>query len=118
MRFPVILFGWILTTIVPVTVRAQKAEKIERLKSELTRATTDTAQIRILLTIAMTYEGYQMDSAMTYAMKTLEKSEKINDPKGRADAMLHIGRLKRDQNKDVEALNHIFTQTLVILRTR
>ena len=108
MRFPAILFVWLLAILVPFTIRAQKAEKIERLKSELTRATTDTAQIRILLTIAMTYEGYQMDSAMTYALKTLEKSVKINDPKGRADAMLHIGRLKRDQNKEVEALNHMF----------
>jgi tetratricopeptide (TPR) repeat protein len=108
MRFPVILFGWILSTLVPFTIQAQKVEKIERLKSELTHATTDTAQIRILLNIAMTYEGYQMDSAMAYALKTLEKAEKINDPKGSADAMLHIGRLKRDQNNDVEALNHMF----------
>jgi len=108
MRFPAIFLVWVLTTALPFAILAQKAEKIERLKSDLTRATTDTAQIRILLTIAMTYEGYQMDSAMIYALKSLETSEKINDTKGRADAILHIGRLKRDQNKVVEALNHMF----------
>jgi len=55
----------------------------------------------------MTYEGLQMDSAMVYANKALEKSEKINDTKGRADALLHIGRLNRDMSKKVEALNHM-----------
>jgi len=108
MRYPVILSVWLLATLLPFSIRAQKAEKIERLKSELTRATADTAQIEILLTIAMTYEGYQMDSAMAYALETLARSERIHYTKGRADALLHIGRLKRDQNKEVEALNHMF----------
>jgi signal transduction histidine kinase len=108
MHFPPILCSWLLTTLVAFDMYGQKAEKIDHLKSELARATSDTAEVRILLTIAMTYEGYQMDSAMTYALKTLEKSEQINYVKGRADALLHIGRLKRDQSKDVEALNHMF----------
>lgn len=108
MRSPVIFFVWLLAALFPHSIRAQKAEKIERLKSELTKATSDTAEIEILLNIAMTYEGYQMDSAMAYAQETLEKSERIHYTKGRADAMLHIGRLKRDQNKEVEALGHMF----------
>ena len=108
LRFFAFLFGYISCSLIPFTAPAQKAERIDRLKLELARATTDTAQIRILLTIAMTYEGYQMDSAMRYALKTLEKSEKVNDTLGRADALLHIGRLERDQSKTVEALNHMF----------
>jgi signal transduction histidine kinase len=108
MRYPAIFAVWLLAALLPYSTHAQKAEKIERLKSELTRTTSDTAEIEILLTLAMTYEGYQMDSAMAYALETLEKSERINYTKGRADAMLHIGRLKRDQNKEVEALNHMF----------
>ena len=103
-RFILFFFVWLLSTSL---ISAQKAERVERLKSELTRAASDTAQIRLLITIAMTYEGLQMDSAMAYANRALEKSEKINDTKGRADALLHIGRLNRDMGNKVEALNHM-----------
>ncbi|MBL0744706.1 tetratricopeptide repeat-containing sensor histidine kinase [Chryseolinea lacunae] len=106
MRYLIFIFAWLFA--MPFAVRAQKAEKIERLKSELARTTSDTARIRVMLSLAMTYEGYQMDSAMAYTLRTLETSEKIHDTKGRADAKLHLGRLKRDQSKDVEALNHMF----------
>jgi len=108
MRIPVLAFLWLLSCLLPSTLLAQKAEKIERLKSELNRVSTDTARIRILLTLSMTYEGYQMDSAMAYALKTLNLSEKINDTTSKADALLHIGRLKRDLSQEVEALDNMF----------
>jgi signal transduction histidine kinase len=108
MRYAAIFFVWLSISLLPASLHAQKAEKIERLKSQLAQATSDTAEIGILLTLAMTYEGYQMDSAMAYALKTLEKSERAHYTKGRADAMLHIGRLKRDQSKEVEALKDMF----------
>lgn len=94
--------------LLPLSSIAQKAEKIQRLKSELSQARSDTAEIRIMLTLAMTYEGFQMDSAMFYAIKTLDKAKSIGNTQGHADALLHIGRLKRDQNKEVDALNHMF----------
>jgi signal transduction histidine kinase/Tfp pilus assembly protein PilF len=108
MRFPGILLTALFIILIALTARGQKAERIDQLRSELRQAKTDTAQVRILLALAMTYQGFQMDSAMAFALKTLRKSEEINHTKGRADAMLHIGRLKRDQNREVEALNYMF----------
>ncbi|MBA4144558.1 MAG: hypothetical protein C0523_02250 [Cytophaga sp.] len=94
---------------------AQKAERVEKLKAQLQDATTDSARIHLMITLAMTYEGLQMDSAMAYAKKALSLSEQINDSKGRADALLHIGRLMRDQSETVEALRHM-TAALQIYR--
>jgi len=99
---------WLLILLSPIAVDAQKAERIARLKAELSNASTDTAQIRLLLTLAMTYEGYDTDSALAYGYRTLDKATASENKKGRADAILHIGRLKRGLSQDVEALNHMF----------
>jgi signal transduction histidine kinase len=107
-RSVVISFVWLLCTCLSFGLHAQKVEKIDRLKSELAHVQSDTAEIRILLTIAMNYEGYQMDSALAYAQRTLEKSKSIDNKKGIADATLHIGRLKRDLFQEAEALPYMF----------
>lgn len=99
---------WLILALIPSSLQAQKAEKIDRLKSELSHVASDTAEIRVLLSLAMAYQGYQMDSAMAYALQGLEKSKTINNTKGRADAILQIGRLKRDQENSVEALKDMF----------
>lgn len=104
-----------LMTFVCSRVQAQKAERIDLLKSELMRATSDTARVGIMINIAMTYQGFQMDSAMTYAERSQHLAAKINDIRGEADALLQIGRLERDQNKEVEGLHHMF-QALELYR--
>src|SRR6187551_2328904 len=91
-------------------VYSQKLEQIDSLKRELTKSgNPDTLQVHILLEISMKYQSFQTDSAMTYVLASLEKAENIGFVQGRADALLHIGRLKRDQNNDAEALDNMFT---------
>ncbi|RAW02259.1 tetratricopeptide repeat-containing sensor histidine kinase [Pseudochryseolinea flava] len=107
-RLLVHILLWCLVSATPVVLHAQKVDKINRLMLELPTVKSDTAEIRILLELAMAYEGFQMDSAMTYAVKSLNKSEAVKNKKGQADATLHIGRLKRDQDNAVEALQHMF----------
>lgn len=90
-------------------VYGQKIEKIDSLKSELAKSDiADTTEIQTLLDISMKYQGFQTDSAMSYAMSSLHRATAINYVKGRADALLHIGRLKRDQDNVVDALNQMF----------
>lgn len=92
-----------------VELEAQKIESIDSLKSELSKPNiADTTTIHILLDLSMKYQGFQIDSAMAYAFASLRKSTEIDYTKGRADALLHIGRLKRDQDNVADALNQMF----------
>lgn len=91
-----------------VPVHAQKRERIDSLKHELTNTHPDTTQVQMLFSISMAYWSFQPDSAMVYAAASLEKAEAIQYTKGRADALLHIGRLKRDRDQVAEALNDMF----------
>src|SRR5687768_5919815 len=86
-----------------INVNGQKPERIDSLKYELSKTHIDTLQVQVLLSISMDYQSFQTDSAMAYAEASLKKSTAINYIKGRADALLHIGRLKRDQDKAAEA---------------
>ncbi|HEX5168210.1 MAG TPA: tetratricopeptide repeat-containing sensor histidine kinase [Cyclobacteriaceae bacterium] len=92
----------------PSLVHGQKAEKINTLKVELANATEDTSRMRLMLSLSMTYQGFQTDSAMAYALSSLHESEALNYPKGRADALLQLARLKRDQGDVTEALDEMF----------
>ena len=89
---------------------SQKQKQIDSLKHELNKPNqADTVQVQTLLTISMKYQSFQTDSSMAFALASLEKAEAIQYVKGRADALLQIGRLKRDQNKDADALKDMFT---------
>lgn len=107
-RFVITTCVWLLLSCLAPNLRAQKVERIEHLKAELTQVSSDTAEIRILLTLAMNYDGYQMDSALSYAQRTLEKSKSVDNKQGIADATLHLGRLKRDLFQEAEALTLMF----------
>jgi len=74
-------------------LRAQEAA-IDSLK-RLLPTTEDTALVRLQTRLALSYQNYIPDSAMRYAESTLHLAEQLNDAKGKADAMLQIGRLKR-----------------------
>ncbi len=74
-RIIVIALVWLFFTCLPFGLHAQKIEKIDRLKAELAHVSSDTAEIRILLTLAMNYDGYQMDSALSYAHRITGKIE-------------------------------------------
>ena len=92
-----------------IGVYAQKVQQIDSLKRELTKPSqADTFLIHTLLTISMKYQSFETDSALLYARASLKKAEAINYTKGRADALLHIGRLNRDQDKHGEALKKMF----------
>jgi signal transduction histidine kinase/tetratricopeptide (TPR) repeat protein len=104
------LFLFFIVLAYQYEVYGQKIETIDSLRLELSKpGITDTSQVHLLLTISMKYQGFQTDSAMAYALASLNRSEVLQYTKGRADALLHIGRLKRDQDNVVEALNEMFT---------
>lgn len=88
----------------------QKQQEIDSLKRELEKPRQqDTVQVQLLLSISMKYQSFQTDSSMAYAQASLEKAAAIQSVKGRADALLQIGRLKRDENNDADALSNMFT---------
>jgi signal transduction histidine kinase/tetratricopeptide (TPR) repeat protein len=89
---------------------AQKLEQIDSLQQQLKKkAVPDSTQVHLLLEISMKYQSFQTDSAMAYAVESLEKSRTMQYTKGEADALLHIGRLKRDQDNDADALSEMFS---------
>lgn len=87
---------------------AQKLEIIDSLKSHFALSKADTTKADILLSISMKYQGFNPDSSLTYAQSSLEQSIAADYTKGRADALLQIGRIERDLSKDTEALQHMF----------
>ncbi|HEY9004614.1 MAG TPA: tetratricopeptide repeat-containing sensor histidine kinase [Ohtaekwangia sp.] len=103
-----VLLVCILVTFYLRQARGQKPERIDSLKRELHRATADTQRVKILFDISMKYWNFEPDSAMAYAVASLEKAKAIQYTKGHADALLHIGRLKRDQDNTAEALHEMF----------
>lgn len=87
----------------------QKQLQIDSLRRELVKPRQpDTVQVHLLLDISMKYQSFQTDSAMAYAKASLEKADAMNYVKGRADALLHIGRLKRDEDNQADALTDMF----------
>jgi signal transduction histidine kinase len=102
--------GLIFFLIIPFTqVFAQKKQReIDSLKRELARVSTDTTEVNILLELSMKHQNFAPDTAMMYIQSGLEKATKIGYKKGRADALLHIGRLKRDQASSADALKEMF----------
>jgi signal transduction histidine kinase len=92
-----------------IQVSGQKFQSIDSLLHELKNTTSDTQQVKILYILSMKYQGFHPDSAMLCAQASLEKASAIHYTKGRADALLHIGRLKRDHDQgNAEALNDMF----------
>lgn len=76
----------------------QKQKNIDSLHQELKKTTSDTQQVKILFELSMKYQSFHPDSATYYAQTSLKKANAINYVKGKADALLQIGRLKRDHD--------------------
>ncbi|MDF9798386.1 signal transduction histidine kinase [Catalinimonas alkaloidigena] len=86
---------------------AQEHEQADSLWSLLTDL-QDTSQVHLRQKLARTYQHNYPDSAMAYGQEALRLSEELNYDKGKADALLHIGVLKRDKGNFTEALEDIF----------
>ncbi|WPP49298.1 tetratricopeptide repeat-containing sensor histidine kinase [Catalinimonas niigatensis] len=86
---------------------AQETPEIDSLKNLLTDQ-QDSIQVDVWHKLSMSYQNYVPDSAMRYAQQALTLSENLNYNKGIADAMLHIGRLKRDKGNYTSALEDMF----------
>lgn len=105
LKVPLIAFTFALCQF---HIYAQKFERIDSLKSVLAQTRFDTTKAEIMLSISMKYQGFQPDSSLAYALSSLALSNNANYTKGRADALLQIGRIERDLSKDTEALQHMF----------
>lgn len=86
---------------------AQATTEIDSL-SKLLSKQQDIVQTQLRQRLSMLYQNYKPDSAMVYAKEALSLSEKLKDDQGKADALLHLGRLKRDQGTYTAALEDMF----------
>ncbi|MBX2970399.1 MAG: tetratricopeptide repeat-containing sensor histidine kinase [Cyclobacteriaceae bacterium] len=110
MNFNTFVFILLLVSLTAKQAYGQKQRDIDSLKRELEKPHQhDTTQVQVLLAISMNYQSFQTDSSIAYAQASLEKAAAIHSVKGQADALLQIGRLKRDQNNDADALSTMFT---------
>jgi signal transduction histidine kinase len=89
-------------------LHAQQLEEIDSLKSELRGDVHDTLRALLLMEVSMRYQSIQPDSSLTYSITALELSRQIKYQRGEADALLHMGRLKRDGGNAAEALHQMF----------
>ena len=104
--FCLIVISSFVVTHLPAQQRPQQV--IDSLKRELARVKTDSMEIHLLITLSMKYQNFAPDTSMIYIQSALEKSKSIGDKKGQADALLQIGRLKRDQASSADALKEMF----------
>ncbi|GAA0891279.1 tetratricopeptide repeat protein [Fulvivirga kasyanovii] len=100
---------------VSMPVEAQDTSLIDSLRTELEQV-ADTTRIDVLFLLSMKYQHFKPDSAMYFARQALKESETIEYPKGQGDALISIGRLKRDKGDYSEALEDIF-QSLKIYQS-
>lgn len=92
-----------------IPAHAQKQKNIDSLHQELKKTASDTQQVNILLELSMKYQSFHPDSAMYYVQRCLDKANTIEYVKGKADALLQIGRLKRDRDGTAaDALTDMF----------
>lgn len=86
-----------------IPANGQKLESIDSLQKELRKTERDTQEVKILFELSMKYQSFLPDSAMFYAQSSLTKANAIHYTKGKADALLQIGRLKRDHDETAAA---------------
>lgn len=92
-----------------IPANGQKLESIDSLQRELRKTPRDTQQVKILFELSMKFQSFLPDSAMFYAQSSLDKANDIHYTKGKADALLQIGRLKRDHDETAaDALTDMF----------
>jgi signal transduction histidine kinase/tetratricopeptide (TPR) repeat protein len=92
-----------------IPANGQKLENIDSLLNELRTTAIDTQEVKILFELSMKYQSFLPDSAMFYAQSSLDKATTIHYTKGKADALLQIGRLKRDhEGTAADALTDMF----------
>ncbi|MBL6447009.1 tetratricopeptide repeat-containing sensor histidine kinase [Fulvivirga sp. 29W222] len=92
---------------ISVPIVAQDASLIDSLKVKLDQS-ADTAHIDILFLLSIKYQHFKPDSAMYFARQALKESQSIDYFKGQGDALISIGRLKRDKGNYSEALEDLF----------
>lgn len=85
---------------------AQEMDKVDSLKSLLSHE-QDTFQVHLRQQLSMSYQNYLPDSAMYFGEDALRLSEQLQHNKGKADALLQIGRLQRDNSEYVRALENM-----------
>lgn len=91
-----------------VIVHAQKASAIDSLRNNLSKA-ENTTRIDILFQLSMKYQHFKPDSAMYFAEMAFKEAKKLDYLKGQGDALISIGRLKRDKGDYSQALDDIFS---------
>jgi len=102
------LFAGLLLMLAPYLLVAQKLREIDSLKQALHQHPQDTLRAYLLMEISMRYQASHYDSSVHYAATALDLSREIRYRRGEADALLHLGRLKRDSGHAADALTQMF----------
>lgn len=100
---------------VSMPVEAQDTSLIDSLRTTLGQV-ADTTRVDVLFLLSMKYQHFKPDSAMFFARQALKEAKTIEYVKGQGDALISIGRLKRDKGDYSQALEDIF-QSLKIYKS-
>ncbi|UII27707.1 tetratricopeptide repeat-containing sensor histidine kinase [Fulvivirga maritima] len=84
-----------------------QAHKVDSLRALILNA-DDTVKIKGLISLSMAYQNSDLDSALYYAERCLHEAEALGHKESLGDALINLGRLKRDKGQYDVALEYIF----------
>ncbi|MBK8968953.1 MAG: tetratricopeptide repeat protein [Lewinellaceae bacterium] len=90
------------------TAQKQGLQRIDSLKTELSKSTEDTARVKLLSHLAYGYSQIDMEVSQQYASQTLALAKRLNWEKGIGYAKEVIGRNHWQNGEFAQALNYHF----------
>ncbi|MBL3655062.1 ATP-binding protein [Fulvivirga sediminis] len=84
-----------------------QVHRIDSLRAVILQS-NDTIRIKGLISLSMAYQNSDLDSALHYAEKCLQEAQKLGYKESLGDALINLGRLKRDKGQYDVALEYIF----------
>lgn len=107
-------FCFLLLNIYSFAQAPDKTDSLQRLLTD----TEDTSQVHLRHKLSRAYQHHQPDSAMAYGQEAFHLAEKLHYEKGKADALHHIGILKRDKGDFTHALEDMFVALEIYQKTK
>ena len=68
-----------------------QTRKIDKLKKDLSKASTDSIKVELLYQLGGEYWDFDFEQGLTYSKQCLQLAEKIKSPKGIAQGNTNIG---------------------------
>ncbi|MBC8489705.1 MAG: tetratricopeptide repeat protein [Bacteroidetes bacterium] len=100
-----------LALIISFHVISQQQEKIDSLNRELNNAIEDTTKVNILLGLFWEYRRIDPDTALNYALQSLELSKKINYSFGIANSLFSISIIYKSRS-DFKKAQEVLSESI------